>query len=466
MPIRLRLALAFAVAAVAIFGVSGVLFERSFRHGVETGLNPGLRTQAASLTHTLRNGRELDLSSGSSSVATGDVVAQVLDTSGRVVDSTKEAGRAPLISDDVVRAAVREPTYVNVELHKEHEPHRLLARSVSTERGRQLVVVGESLEAAYNSADRVRNALVLGGVVVVLVAGVGAWMLAGAVLRPVERMRRKAAEISEHSPGSRLPVPASHDELAALGTTINDLLERLHHALQVQRDFVADASHELRTPIAVLRTELELATRRERGHEELVATINAAKDEADRLARLTDSLLFLAHADEDNAPLIRETQPIAPIIERALQLVEADARARGVELDADVDDPISAPVDADLLRRAVENLAENALRYAPSGSKVMARVRREPMDVVIELRDEGAGFPPEFLPHAFERFRRADGARARDGEGGTGLGLAIVQAIVHAHGGSADAANQPGGGAVVTLRFPLHERSRGEPLPG
>ena len=453
MPIRVRLALAFALAALTMFAVSAVLFERSFRNGVETGLNPGLRTQAQALTRSLRDDVELDPQL-ETSIATGDLVAQVLAASGRVLDSTREAGTHPLVGADVRREARDHPVYEHVEVGREREPYRVLVRSVSTDSGRRVVVVGESLEAANNAVDRVHEALWIGGAVIVIVAGVGAWILAGAVLRPVERMRKKAAEISEHAPESRLPVPASRDELAALGTTINDLLGRLQHALQVQRDFVADASHELRTPIAVLRTELELATRRSRTREELTETIVAAKDEADRLARLIDALLFLAHSDEERSALVRESQPIGRVVEQAVDVFESDAHHRGVELQTDLDRTVEAPIDGDLVRRAVENLTENALRYAPTGSRVTVRARRDRDQVVIEVVDDGPGFPPEFLPHAFERFRRADGARTREGEGGTGLGLAIVQVIALAHGGTVAAANQPEGGAVLTIRLP------------
>jgi two-component system OmpR family sensor kinase len=456
-PIRVRLSLGFAVAALVIFGVSAVLFERSFRHGAESGLDPGLRAQATAIARSLPadgGGVGLQGNEAGPSVATRDVVAQVLDARGRVVDATREAGDTPVIGPGVVLEARNDTVITDGRVGKEGEHFRLLVKPVDTPAGLRLVVAGAELEPADNAVRRVREALVVGGIAVVAVAGAGAWVLAGAALRPVERMRRKAAELSEHDVASRLPVPRTRDELAALGSTMNELLERLQHALQVQRDFVADAGHELRTPLAVLRTELELAARRPRTPEELRATIDAAQAETERIARLTEELLFLAHADEDHRLAPRETQSIVPLVTRSLDQLRPQAQARGVQLDLDAGAEVRAPVAPDLLRRAVENLVENALRYAPDGSRITTRVHRDDGHAVVQVVDEGGGFPPEFLPRAFERFRRADDARSRE-DGGTGLGLAIVQAVARAHGGTAEAGNRPDGGAVVTLRLPV-----------
>lgn len=456
MPIRVRLALAFALAALVIFVVSAVLFERSFRHGVETGLDPGLRAQAAAIAGELPDsGEGLDLHEAGTpgGAPTRDAVAQVLDASGRVIDSTREAGSRPIVDRDLIARARESTQFTHVEVGKEREPFRLIVKPFSTAAGKRIVIVGAELDPANAAAARVQDALIVGGIAVVLVAGIGAWVLAGSALRPVERMRRKAADISEHDPASRLPVPGTHDEIAALGTTMNELLGRLQRALQVQRDFVADAGHELRTPLAVLRTELELATRRERTPEELRATITAAGEETERIARLADELLFLARADEAQQALPREPERLLPLVERSRHGVLGEAEARGVRLDLDGDPAVVARVSPDLLRRAVENLLENALRYAPDGSRVTTRLRREDGQAVIEVLDEGPGFPPEFIPRAFERFGRANDARSRH-DGGAGLGLAIVLAVARAHGGVAAVANRPDRGAVVTLRIP------------
>jgi two-component system OmpR family sensor kinase len=433
-PIRLRLALAFGAATLVLFGITGLLFLRSFRDGLEGSLDPGLRTQANTLSRLLRDPNavvDLRDESPTSALRTQEAVAQVLDADGRVLQSTEEAER-------------------------EREPFRVLAEPVPQDDAGRIVLVGESLEETDEAVGRVRDALLAGGAIAVALAGIGAWLLAGAALRPVERMRRQAAEISEHDPTSRLPVPATRDELAALGATMNDLLARLQEALRRQRAFVADAGHELRTPLAVLRTELELAARRHRTRDELLDTIANATEETDRLARLAEELLFLARS-EDQAINRRADVRLLPLLERSAGAFRARAAERGVTVTSDGADAGTAAVDPDLLRRALDNLLENALRYAPPQSTVTLRVQPEDSDddgwIDIEVIDEGPGFPPEFLPHAFERFRRADDARSR-AEGGAGLGLAIVLAVARAHGGTATAGNRPTGGAVVALRIP------------
>jgi heavy metal sensor kinase len=456
-PIRIRLALSFALAAFVIFGVSGVLFERSFRRGVEEALDPGLRAQASVLARDLQASAGADIGLASvgptSLVQTRELVAQVLDGHGRLLETTREAGKQRILTPDEARRATRGSVFTSEGLSREHEPFRLLARPLSTPGGARVVVVGTSLEPANGAVARVDDALLFGGIAVVFVAGLGAYVLAGAALRPVERMRRQAAAISDRDVAPRLQAPKTRDELALLGATLNDLLERLHSALERERRFVADAGHELRTPLAVLLTELELASRRPRSSEELMATIAAAHQETQRIAALTDELLFLAATDDDDQRVVHDRQRIAPVIAEAVSALDTRAGTKAVKLDVDVDAAIEAPVAPALLRRAVENLLENALRYAPPGSSVSTRVRRDDGQIVIDVLDEGPGFPAEFLPHAFERFRRADDARARDA-GGTGLGLAIVLAVARAHGGTAVAANRPEGGAIVELRIP------------
>ncbi len=457
MPIRIRLALGFALAALVIFGISGVLFERSFRHGVEASLDPGLRAQADALARALRASEgepvRLDELGPNALVRTRELVAQVLDAEGQLLDSTREAGTQRILTSAEVREA-RESTLITDEgLNREVEPFRILARMIDTSAGQRIVVVGESLESANEAVDRVDSALLFGGIAVVLVAGLGAYVLAGAALRPVERMRRQAAAISERDATPQLAVPGTHDELAALGATLNDLLERLRVALEHERRFVADAGHELRTPLAVLQTELEISQRRTRSHEELLATVANARRETERLARLTEELLFLATADDDRREIPREPGRIVPVLEEAMAALAPRADERAVTIDLDADPTLEALVAPALLRRAVENLVENALRYAPRDSQVSIRARRDDGQVAIDVLDEGPGFPAEFLPHAFERFRRADDARSRD-SGGTGLGLAIVLAAAQAHGGTAVAANRPEGGAVVGVRIP------------
>lgn len=462
MGIRVRLAVLFALATAVLLAGGGYVFVRSLAHSLETSPDTPLRTQAASLAQivadTSSGGIDFQDPGRTTILRPEDAPAQVIDPQGRVVDASEEAGKMPLVSRSLQRDARTSPQFTTVT--RGGERFRVLATSVQRSGAPWTVVVGSSLDPAESAVSRVVTALVIAGPIVVVLAGFGAWLLATAALRPVERMRRGAAAISEHDAASRLPVPATRDEIASLATTMNDLLTRLQAALARERAFVADAGHELRTPLAVLRTELELADRPQRSYDDLREAIRNAAVETDRLARLSEQLLFLARREEDRGARVRDVEPLMPLLRRSAEAFRTRAADHDVTLDVSGDDGIAAPVEPDDVRRAIDNLLDNALRFAPAGTGVRVQARRDRDHVVIEVLDEGPGFTDEFLPHAFERFRRADDARSR-AEGGSGLGLAIVLAVAQEHGGTATAANRSEGGAIVSFQLPA-DRADGQ----
>jgi signal transduction histidine kinase len=203
----------------------------------------------------------------------------------------------------------------------------------------------------------------------------------------------------------------------------------------------------------VLRGELELASKPGRSRDELAAAVASAAEEAGRLNRITDDLLLLARSDEDRLTLHVGPAVVRDLLSGSAQHAGRRAAAAGVSLDVDAPPRLSARVDPDQIRRAADNLIDNALRFAPAGTTIGIMGRQAGDDLVIEVTDNGPGFPAGFETHAFERFSRPDGGRASS-DGGAGLGLAIVQAIASAHGGQATASNRPGGGASVLIRIP------------
>jgi two-component system OmpR family sensor kinase len=244
-------------------------------------------------------------------------------------------------------------------------------------------------------------------------------------------------------------VPPADDEIGRLGATLNEMLARLEAAFERERGFVADASHELRSPLAVLRTELELALREGRTGEELRAALASAAEETDRLNQLAEDLLVLARSDQGELQLHTEKLAARELLERAGRRYAGRAKGAGRSIEVEPDGDVRVLVDGPRIDQALTNLVENALRHG--GGNVTLSAEEGDGAVELHVRDEGPGFPDGFLPSAFDRFTRADHARAR---GGAGLGLAIVAAIAAAHGGEASARNRPGGGADAWIRLP------------
>jgi heavy metal sensor kinase len=443
LPLRVRLTLAFAAAMAIVLLVVGSLLYVRLGDALLEQVDDSLETTAQSLTSVVRAGGE----PGRSELAVDDGFVQVLGPGDRTWSQPEGMPRE--ITADEEQGAADGAYFATT-----HDSAattggggaRIRVSTVETGDGPATIVVGSSLEDREEALSGLLAQLLVVGPLALLLTAVGGYFLAGAALRPVDAMRRQAAEISSEQAGRRLPVPPANDELRRLGLTLNDMLDRLEEGIARERRFVADASHELRTPLASLRAELELAQRRPRSPDELQSAVRSASEEVERLVRLAEDLLVLARADEGRLPL-----SLDPLIVRELLDAVAgrfDTRARGAGRRIEVDAPADEVATADRLRleQALGNLVDNALRYGSGTVRLAGRV--ENGSAVLLVSDDGAGFPPDFLPHAFERFSRVDVARSG---GGAGLGLAIVDAIARAHGGSARAENRPAGGAEVVV---------------
>jgi signal transduction histidine kinase len=435
MSVRLRVTLAFTGVMALVLVAAGLFLYLRLGAELDAGIRHTLQSRSADITALVAR-------SGRLSESGRDAVAQVLDPSGRVTDATSEAGSRAWLSPAETRRAERGPLTVD---HQHGDDHlRLLAAPARG--GAVVVVVGEDLDPRAAAVSSLGTLLLIGGPILLLLAALAGYGATAAALRPVERMRARAAEIEATDPGARLPVPAADDEIGRLGTTLNAMLERMEAAFARERTFVADASHELRTPLAILKTELELALRRGRTREELTAALRSAAEETDRLVALAEDLLVIARSDQGQLPIRPDDVAAAELLEGvrerfARRIAERDAT---VEVDAN-----GLRFEADPLRvqQALGNMLDNALRYG--GAHVELAAESRDGAVRLHVRDDGPGLPADLA--AFERFTRGDGARGR---GGSGLGLAIVAAIARAHGGEAGAADRPGGGADVWIELP------------
>jgi two-component system, OmpR family, sensor kinase len=426
-PIRTRLTLAFVLAMAVVLTATGAFVYFRVASSLDEAVNENLDARLA-------DARTL--------VARDDLENL------REEEAFTYFDRPPFLSPEQLRAARAQRLEIEGAARLKGTV-RIFADVVRTPRGPRTVVVGMSLG---DSHDAIRSLLVqliiVGPVALLFSAALGYW-LAGAALRPVEEMRLEAAAISGAEPGRRLPVGKAHDEIARLAETLNAMLLRLERAIERERGFVADASHELRTPLALMKAELDLALRKPRTAPELEEALRSTAAETDRLVRLAEDLLVLAQADDGRLPLRRDDFRAADLLSSVQLAFQTRAEAAGRTIEAAPSNGIAVSGDRMRLEQALGNLVDNALRHG-SGAVRLSAVDKN-RRVELHVADEGQGFPPDFLPRAFERFGRANEART---SGGAGLGLALAAAIAEAHRGSAHASNQAGGGADVWITLP------------
>jgi two-component system, OmpR family, sensor kinase len=411
--IRARLTLAFAAAMALLLAASGLVLYLRLGAALDRTIDQGLAGRADDLATLVRGaGPGLGRAGGDRLVEPDESFAQVLAPDGAVLDSTPELGGHRLLSGPELARAVRATLVVDrPPFPGSDDPLRLLATPVTTGTGGPVVVVvGTSTEERAETLASLRRQLLLGGPLTLAAASLLGYLLAAAAMRPV--------------------------------------LDRLEAALAQERRFVADAGHELRTPLASLRAELELALRRPRPAGELRAALASAADETERLSRLAEDLLVLARAD-GGLPVHPEPVAAAELLAEAAERFAAPASAAGRAIEVAAGDDLVVVVDRLRAAQALGNLVDNALRHGRGRIRLVAR-RGGGGRVELHVRDQGPGFPPGFADAAFDRFSRADPARQGPG---AGLGLAIVAAIARAHGGSAHAANRDGG-ADVWLELP------------
>ncbi|HYX45137.1 MAG TPA: ATP-binding protein [Acidimicrobiales bacterium] len=443
--LRASLAAFFALGAGSVLAAVLILLHAHLTAEFDDAVNAGLRRRAADVAAALE--------AGDPAVSRGEGFAQVLDPAGTVVaaSSTLAADRTLLDRAELGRALVGE-TLVDRRVPGLGQEGRLLARPVVAQGRQLLVVVGASKDPTDRAQHRVTVALAVAGPLMVGGLAFGGWLLAGAALRPVQRMSERATVISLREPDARLPEPPGNDEIATLGRTLNAMLERMEAAFAHERAFVDDASHEIRTPVSVLRAELELALLDARD-DSVKTSLRSALEETDRLSRLAENLLVLARADADRLGLRVEPVKLRAVVDDVVARVlgQPDGGSPRPRISVTGSDAVVA-ADAVRLEQVVTNLVTNACRFARS--LVAIEVSEAGDHVVLQVADDGPGFPPAVLPEVFDRFLRADSSRGRTG-GGSGLGLSIVAAIVRGHGGRVTAANGPPlGGAAVRVELP------------
>lgn len=463
-PIRVRVAGAFAVTMALVLVVAGtIVYTRVASHLAES-LDLQLQVRAQDLAVLVQEpGASIGETGSVRFFEQGESYSQLIDADGRVLEASPSLeGVGTLLSDEELRRALVEPTFTNrMSLPELDEPSRILATPVKFEGETLVLLVGQTREERAEILRSLRNVLFLAGPIALVLATISGYALAAFALRPVDAMRRRAAAISAETPGERLPVPSTGDEIERLGETLNEMLARLEAALRREREFVADAGHELRTPLTLLRTELELALRHGGSVEELRETVSVSIGEVDRLTQLAEDLLIIARFDEGKLPLRIERSALSDLLGSVARRFEWRAEDLGRAVRTAEDSELEVWGDRLRLEQALGNLVDNALRYG-SGDVVLSATEVNGA-VELHVADEGDGLPQEFVGQAFERFTRPDPSR---GGGGAGLGLAIVRVIAEAHGGSAHVGSSESGGADVWISVPVVGAQSGRTSPG
>jgi signal transduction histidine kinase len=447
-PIRARLTISFALVGTLLLVAGAVISYHRVRGELDRSVNATLAARSADVALLMRNsggGRTVDRLPPSD-----ESIAQVLTPAGRVLDSTRALSRASVLTRAQLRQAQRAPTLIDRPVLPGTDGQlRLLARTAGPGGARRIIVVGVGLESRDEALASLRSESVVALAIAILLATVGAFLLASLTLRPVRALRRGAESISRTGPSARLPEPRTHDEIGELARTLNAMLARLESASERERRFLGDASHELRTPLALIQSELEVTLRGPRRLDVYARALRETQREVAHLTALANDLLLIAGVDDHQVPLHRAAVEPRAILDA---LVERYA-SRGVEerREIRVAHSDAGPIQADRLRldQAIANLVENAFRYGKGPIGLVAR--RPPGSVELAVVDAGQGLPEAFVGRAFERFTRAD--PSRHGQG-TGLGLAIVDLIARAHGGEAYII-QGAGSCEVGVRLPL-----------
>lgn len=397
-----------------------------------------------------------------------DLHIAVLDRTGAIVAMTtmppgeNRTGYAPQEQFDALAGgALRRHNLagpVTLTVKGRGAQYRVMSRPV-TLAGEGFVVTGTySTAETVLVLDRIRGVLAILLPLLIVGAATGGYFLAARSLSPVAAMASRAAEISAKNLKERLPVSGG-EELAGLARVINELLERLELSFSQQRRFVSDASHELRTPTAILRTEADVTLRQaHRSEAEYRASMGTMRDAARRLTRIVDDLFLLARAEPENVAARRESLYLEELVHDAIRAVRPLAEAR--QVDVELREAIEAPFagDPDLLDRLLLNLLDNAIKHSPARGRVSVEMSRRDGDYDIRVVDTGPGVPPEERERIFARFVRLDGS-GEDAENarsaGAGLGLAIARRIAEAHGGALDLLESRPGHTVFRVSLPV-----------
>ena len=456
---------------VALTGFSGLLYVL-LKNSLYSSADAALRSAAVNVARLNLQGSQglwplsspRDLIERMLGMESVNKYVQVIDITGLRAPDWLEASKNQFpLSQVALRNAVQGKLTYETFRFFGPQPVRIITMPVIAG-GRftgNLVQVGASLESVEESLEKLAFTLMLALPGVMLLASVGGWFLANQALKPVDRITRTARQIGAENLTQRIAVPETDDEIGRLAETFNEMLGRLGEAFGQIRAFTADASHELKTPLAILKGEIELALRRPRSTEEYQETLVSALEEIDRLTKITSDLLLLAKSDAGTLPIEYGDVNLSALVEDAAMLVQPLAEEKQLifEVLPGIKD-LHIEGDVFRLKQLVLNLIENAIHYTPEGGRIVVRATRaNAFYAALQVSDTGIGIAEEDREKIFERFYRTDKARNRR-EGGTGLGLSIVKWVAESHGGKIELDSSPQRGSTFTVYLPMRPGER------
>jgi heavy metal sensor kinase len=378
-----------------------------------------------------------------------ELFVQLLSPAGELIWSS---GKPPEMAADVSSRA-GQPALATVDGFR--VASRLIARQGVPA---YTVRVGASLDTINRDVAKLSRLMTAAGIVILCVAPLLGYFLAGRATRPLARIISTAARLRPNHIEERLPIRGTRDELDQLSTTINRFLDLLGEYLARNREFVANAAHELRSPLAAVQSSVEVTLNSRRTIEEYQDALAEIAERCGQLRVLVNQLLLLAETDIERFPVDKQPVRFGKLVERSVDMFRGAAEERAIELTCAVDDEVTIDGDADRLRQVVSNLIDNSLKFTPRGGSVRVSLRRDEgaHELVLAVSDTGRGISAGDLPHVFERFYRGDKSRQReDRTFGNGLGLSICQSVVVAHGGAIEVESTEGRGTTITVRLPL-----------
>jgi two-component system, OmpR family, sensor kinase len=460
--IRLRITIGSLLIATLLFGIAVIAFRAQVQSILSSTTATVLAHDAAPSLAEIRANPQGQIDEP----GRGQLVA-IIDPKEVVVQSTLPKSLEKKL-DLLLTVGAKGTTVRGAD-----DDYRVVTTTVVTTSGTWHVIAARNEESAVLLLDRLTQALLFGAIVLVAGFGIASWLLTGASLRPVTRMREQAEAIVALGSTEPLPTGPARDEISALATTLNEFISDVRQSIERERQLVSDASHELRSPLAVLMTQLELAHLNTGDAVALEKEISVAQRSVKRMSSVATSLLELSQLEAGSQQGESTWAELAAELATSVDQSRLLAVAAHVTIDFDIPlgtdasnaNDVTYAIARSNFARVLGNLTSNAVTAMPNGGSIHISMRQSASQIALSVTDSGPGMPTDFIPIAFDRFSRPDDARARQ-DGGSGLGLAIVQAIVTSANGTVSLANKTGGGAAgLTVTISLPAKSHNAPVP-